>query len=112
MIKEPESRFDEPIFYHYIVEHDGNQYKCNTLVYASYLAEKFNSNVWCVVLDKFVTPHIGKCEYCETYSKLHFVDGNRGSFPAEDDKFGCDRCGSVYRIIDILMETDAYKNKE
>jgi ribosomal protein S27AE len=61
------------------------------------------------VLEKFVTPFIGKCGYCETYSKLHFADGNRGSFPAKDDELGCGKCGSVYRVIDVLMETDAYK---
>jgi predicted nucleic-acid-binding Zn-ribbon protein len=109
MIQEPESRFDGPVFRHYVVEHDGNEYKCNTLAYASYLAEKFNSKVWSLVLNKYITPRIGRCGYCEKYSKLHFIDGNRGSLPPEDDAFGCDRCGSVYRIIDILMETDAYK---
>jgi hypothetical protein len=109
MIKEPESRFDGPIFCHYVVEHDGKEYRCNTLAYASYLSEKFDSKVWNVVLEKFVTPFIGKCGYCETYSKLHFADGNRGSFPAKDDELGCGKCGSVYRVIDVLMETDAYK---
>jgi len=109
MIQEPESRFDGPIFPHYVVEHGGREYKCKTLAYASYLAEKFDSKVWNVVLQKFITPHIGLCGHCEKYSKLHLVDGNRGSLPPEDDTFGCDRCGSVYRIIDILMETDAYK---
>ena len=109
MIQEPESRFDGPIFHHYVVEHGGREYKCKTLAYASYLAEKFDSKVWNVVLEKFITPHIGLCGHCEKYSKLHLVDGNRGSLPPEDDTFGCDRCGSVYRIIDILMETDAYK---
>jgi predicted nucleic-acid-binding Zn-ribbon protein len=115
MIPEPESRHADHLkdggnlVRHYMVEHDGVQHKCHTLAYASYLAEKFNAKVWNVVLEKFVTPHIGKCGYCKTYSKLHFVDGNRGSLPPEDDSFGCDKCGSVYRIIDILMETDAYK---
>ena len=109
MIQEPESRFDGPIYHHYVVEHGGKEYKCKTLVYASYLAEKFDSKVWNVVLEKFITPHIGLCGHCEKYSKLHLVDGNRGSLPPEDDAFGCEACGSVYRIIDILMETDAYK---
>ena len=109
MIQEPESKFDGPIFHHYVVEHDGKEYKCNTLAYASYLAEKFQSKVWNIVLQRFITPHIGLCGYCEKYSKLHFVDGNRGSFPPKDDEFGCDECGSVYRIVDILMETGAYK---
>ena len=112
MIPEPESRFDGPIFHHYVVEQDGTQHKCNTLAYASYLAEKFNAKVWNVVLEKFITPHIGLCGHCEKYSKLHFVDGNRGSLPPEDDSFGCDKCGSVYRIIDILMEADAYKTNQ
>lgn len=110
MIKEPGSRFDGPIFHHYVVEHEGKEYKCNTLAYASYLAEKFHSKVWNVVLEKFITPHIGLCGHCEKYSKLHFVDGNRGSLPPEDDAFGCEVCGSVYRVMDILMETDAYKS--
>ena len=109
MIQEPESKFDGPIFHHYVVEHDGKEYKCNTLAYASYLAEKFHSKVWNVVLEKFITPHIGLCGHCEKYSKLHFVDGNRGSLPPENDAFGCEVCGSVYRVMDILMETDAYK---
>ena len=112
MIKEPESRFDGLNFYHYVVEHDGKSYQCNTLAYASYLAEKYDAKIWNVVLQKHIEPHIGLCGYCEKYSKLHFVDGNRGSFPPKDDDFGCHECGSVYRIIDILMETGAYKEKE
>jgi len=109
MIKEPESKFDGHLCYHYTVMYDGKAYKCHTLSYASYLAEKFHSKVWNVVLQKHIEPHIGLCGYCEKYSKLHFVDGNRGSFPTKDDEFGCEECGSVYRIIDILMETGAYK---
>jgi hypothetical protein len=109
MIPEPKLRFDGPISHHYVVEHDSKVYKCSTLAYASYLAEKFESKIWNTVFQKFIAPHIGLCGHCEKYSKLHFVDGNRGSLPPEDDSFGCDKCGSVYRIIDILMETDAYK---
>jgi hypothetical protein len=118
MIKEPESKFVDylsdvgPILYRYAVDHDGRRYACNTLTYASYLAEKFDTKVWNVVLNKNIEPHIGLCGHCEKYSKLHFVSGNRGSFPAKDDEFGCDECGSVYRIIDILMETGAYKVDE
>lgn len=74
MIKEPESRFDGLNFYHYSVEHDGKFHQCNTLAYASYLAEKFDAKIWSVVLQKHIEPHIGLCGYCEKYSKLHFVD--------------------------------------
>lgn len=109
MIKEPESRFDGLNFYHYVVEHDGKAHQCNTLAYASYLAEKFDAKIWDVVLEMHVDPFIGICGYCKKHSKLHFVDGNRGSFPDKNDEFGCEECGSVYRIIDILMETGAYK---
>ena len=112
MINEPESKFDGPIFKHYVVEHDGVKHGCNTLVYASYLAEKFDSKIWDIVLEKYITPFIGICQHCEKRKKLHFIDGNRGSFPAEDDAFGCDKCNSVYRIVDILMETRAYRNKQ
>ena len=117
MIPEPESRHADhlkdggSLVRHYMVEHDGVQHKCHTLCYASYLAEKFNSKVWNVVLEKFIKPFIGVCRHCKKHRELHFVDGNRGSFPAEEDTFGCKECGSVYRIIDILMETDAYKTK-
>ena len=111
MIAEPESRFDEFNFYHYVVEHDGKSYQCNTLAYASYLAEKFDAKIWDVVLEKHIDPFIGVCGYCKKHRELHFVNGNRGSFPAKDDEFGCEECGSVYRIIDVLMETGAYKNK-
>ena len=111
MIKEPESKFDGEIFKHYVVEHDGVKYGCNTLVYASYLAEKFDSKIWDLVLKKHIKPYIGRCKYCEKRREIHFVDGNRGSFPAEDDTFGCNKCNSVYRIADVLMETNAYKRK-
>ena len=117
MIPEPESRHADHLkdggnlVRHYMVEHDGTQHKCHTLSYASYLAEKFNAKVWNVVLEKYIEPHIGICRYCHRHRELHFVDGNRGSFPAEEDTFGCEECGSVYRIVDILMETDAYKTK-
>jgi hypothetical protein len=109
MITEPELRFHGPIYHHYVVEHDSKVYKCSTLAYASYLAEKFESKIWNAVLQKFIAPHIGLCKYCDKYSKLHFVDGNRGSFPLENDTFGCKECDSVYHIKDILMETGAYK---
>ena len=117
MIPEPESRHADhlkdggSLVRHYKVTHDGVDYPCHTLCYASYLAEKFNSKIWNVVLEKFVKPFIGVCKHCKKRRELHFVDGNRGSFPAEEDTFGCEECGSVYRIVDILMETDAYKNK-
>ena len=111
MIKEPESKFDGEIFKHYVVEHDGVKYGCNTLVYASYLAEKFDSKIWDLVLKKHIKPYIGRCKYCEKRREIHFVDGNRGSFPAEDDTFGCYKCNSVFRIADVLMETNAYKRK-
>ena len=111
MIKEPESKFDGEIFKHYVVEHDGVKYDCNTLVYASYLAEKFDSKIWDLVLKKHIKPYIGRCKYCEKRREIHFIDGNRGSFPAEDDTFGCNKCNSVYRIADVLMETNAYKRK-
>lgn len=115
MIPEPESRHayytkdGGNLVYHYEVGPDNAKYKCHTLCYASYLAEKFNANIWNVVLEKFVKPFIGVCKHCKKYRELHFVDGNRGSLPPEDDTFGCKECGSVYRIVDILMETDAYK---
>jgi hypothetical protein len=115
MIPEPESRHADyakdggNLVRHYMVEHDGTQHKCHTLCYASYLAEKFNSKVWNVVLEKFVKPFIGVCKHCKKRRELHFVDGNRGSFPAEEDAFCCEECDSVYHIKDILMETGAYK---
>jgi hypothetical protein len=115
MIKEPESRFPDcsedraGLFHHYVVEHDGVQYNCNTTIYASYLAEKFNAKIWAAVLKKFVKPYIGVCKHCVKRSEIHFVDGNRGSFPPEDDTFACGRCDSVYNINEILMETGAYK---
>jgi hypothetical protein len=115
MIPEPESRYADyakdggNLVRHYMVEHDGVQHKCHTLCYASYLAEKFNSKVWNVVLEKFVKPFIGVCRHCKKRRELHFVDGNRGSFPAEEDAFCCKECDSVYHIKDILMETGAYK---
>ena len=118
MIKEPESKFVDyvkdggPLVYHYVVEHDGKEYKAHSLAYASYLAEKFNSMIWLVMRKVFIKPYIGKCGYCKKHKELHFIDGNRGSFPQKDDEFGCEECGSVYRIIDILMETGAYKDKE
>ena len=115
MIPEPESRHADHIndggslVRHYMVENDGTQHKCHTLCYASYLAEKFNSKVWNVVLEKFIKPFIGVCKHCKKRRELHFVDGNRGSFPAEEDAFCCEECDSVYHIKDILMETGAYK---
>jgi len=115
MIPEPESRHADylkdggNLVRHYMVEHDGVEHKCHTLCYASYLAEKFNSKVRNVVLDKFVKPFIGVCKHCKKRRELHFVDGNRGSFPAEEDAFCCEECDSVYHIKDILMETGAYK---
>jgi uncharacterized protein YbaR (Trm112 family) len=115
MIPEPESRYADyakdggNLVRHYVVEHSGTQHKCHTLCYASYLAEKFNSKVWNVVLEKFVKPFIGVCKHCKKRRELHFVDGNRGSFPAEEDAFCCEECDSVYHIKDILMETGAYK---
>ena len=112
MISEPESRFDGLNFYHYVVEHDGKAHQCNTLSYASYLAEKFDSKIWDVVLERHIDPFIGVCGYCKKHRELHFVSGNRGSFPPKDDELGCEECGSVYRIIDILMETGAYKDKK
>ncbi len=117
MIKEPESRFVDYIShmgdvpYRFVVEHDGKEHKCRTLVYASYLAEKLDANIWSIEQCRFIDPYIGRCRYCKKHKELHLVDGNRGSLPPEDDTFGCDECGSVYRIIDILMETGAYKNK-
>jgi len=63
MIKEPESKFDGEIFKHYVVEHDGVKYGCNTLVYASYLAEKFDSEIWDLVLKKHIKPDIGRCKH-------------------------------------------------
>jgi hypothetical protein len=109
MIKEPQSKFDGKIFHHYVVEHDGVKHSCNTLIYASYLAEKFDAKIWDVVLEKNIKPYIGRCRHCEKRRELHLIDGNRGSFPPEDDTFGCEKCNSVYRIVDILMETAAYK---
>jgi uncharacterized protein YbaR (Trm112 family) len=115
MIAEPESRHADhlkdggSLVRHYMVEHDGIQHKCHTLCYASYLAEKFNAKIWNVVLEKFVKPFIGVCKHCKKRRELHFVDGNRGSFPAEEDAFCCEECDSVYHIKDILMETGAYK---
>ena len=115
MIPEPESRHADhlkdggSLVRHYMVEHDGTQHKCHTLCYASYLAEKFNAKIWNVVLEKFVKPFIGVCKHCKKRRELHFVDGNRGSFPAEEDAFCCEECDSVYHIKDILMETGAYK---
>ena len=118
MIPEPESRHANHLkdggnlVRHYMVEHDGTQHKCHTLSYASYLAEKFNAKVWNVVLEKHIKPFIGVCQHCQNRKKhreLHLVGGNRGSFPPEDDTFGCDDCDSVYHIKDILMETGAYK---
>jgi uncharacterized protein YbaR (Trm112 family) len=115
MIPEPESRYADhlkdggDLVRHYMVEHDGIKYKCHTLCYASYLAEKFNAKIWNVVLEKFVKPFIGVCKHCKKRRELHFVDGNRGSFPAEEDAFCCEECDSVYHIKDILMETGAYK---
>lgn len=117
MIPEPESRYADyfraggNLVHHYVVEHDGVTEKCNTLAYASYLAEKFNSKVWDVVLEKFVEPFIGLCKHCNKHRELHFVDGNRGSFPPDEDAFCCYDCDSVYNIMDILMETGAYKRK-
>ena len=73
MIKEPEFKFDGPIFHHYVVEHNGKEYKCNTLVYASYLAEKFNSKVWNVVLEKHIEPHIGLCGYFFVQNRSHHI---------------------------------------
>lgn len=110
MIDEPESRYADylkdcgDLVCHYVVEHKGTKHKCSTLSYASYLAEKFDSKVWNVVLEKFVEPFIGLCKHCQKRCELHFL-------PPEDDTLGCDECGSVYRIMDILMETGAYKNK-
>jgi uncharacterized protein YbaR (Trm112 family) len=115
MIPEPESRHADHLkdggnlVRHYMVEHNGVQHKCHTLCYASYLAEKFNAKIWNVVLEKFVKPFIGVCKHCKKRRELHFVDGNRGSFPAEEDAFCCEECDSVYHIKDILMETGAYK---
>jgi uncharacterized protein YbaR (Trm112 family) len=115
MIPEPESRYADyakdggNLVRHYMVEHDGVQHKCHTLCYASYLAEKFNAKICNVVLEKFVKPFIGVCKHCKKRRELHFVDGNRGSFPAEEDAFCCEECDSVYHIKDILMETGAYK---
>jgi uncharacterized protein YbaR (Trm112 family) len=115
MIPEPESRHADHLkdggnlVRHYMVEHDGIKHKCHTLCYASYLAEKFNAKVWNVVLEKFVKPFIGVCKHCKKRRELHFVDGNRGSFTAEEDAFCCEECDSVYHIKDILMETGAYK---
>jgi hypothetical protein len=120
MIQEPESKHSDhlkeggDLVRHYMVEHDGIQYKCHTLCYASYLAEKFNAKIWHVVLEKYTKPFIGVCQHCQNNKKrreLHFVNGNRGSFPPNDDTFACDDCDSVYRIKDILMETGAYKTK-
>jgi hypothetical protein len=121
MIPEPESRHADHLkdggnlVRHYMVEHDGTQHKCHTLSYASYLAEKFNAKVWNVVLEKHIKPFIGVCQHCQNRKKhreLHLVGGNRGSFPPEDDTFGCDDCDSVYHIKDILMETGAYKTNQ
>jgi hypothetical protein len=115
MIPEPESRYADyakdggNLVRYYMVEHDGIKHKCHTLCYASYLAEKFNTKIWNVVLEKFVKPFIGVCKHCKKRRELHFVDGNRGSFPAEEDAFCCEECDSVYHIKDILMETGAYK---
>jgi hypothetical protein len=115
MIPEPESRYADyakdggNLVRHYMVEHDGVQNKCYTSVYASYLAEKFDAKIWNVVLEKFVKPFIGVCKHCKKRRELHFVDGNRGSFPPEEDAFCCEECDSVYHIKDILMETGAYK---
>jgi hypothetical protein len=115
MIPEPESRHADHLkdggnlVRHYMVEHDGVQHKCQTLCYASYLAEKFDAKIWNVVLEKFVKPFIGVCKHCKKRRELHFVDGNRGSFPAKEDAFCCEECDSVYHIKDILMETGAYK---
>jgi hypothetical protein len=120
MIPEPESRHADHLkdggnpVRHYMVEHDGTQHKCHTLSYASYLAEKFNAKIWHVVLEMRMKPFIGVCQHCQNnkkYSELHFVDGNRGSLPPEDDTFGCDYCDSVYHIKDILIKTGAYKTK-
>jgi hypothetical protein len=118
MILEPESRHADHLkdggnlVRHYKVTHDGVDYPCHTLCYASYLAEKFNSKIWNMVLEKFMKPFIGACSHClnrKKYRNLHFVSGNRGSFPPEDDTFACEECDSVYHIKDILMETGAYK---
>lgn len=109
MIKEPKSKFDGEIFKHYVVKHDGVKYGCNTLVYASYLAEKFNFKIWEIVFEKYIIPFIGICRYCEKRKKLHFFEGNRGLFPAKDDTFGCEKCNSLYRIVNLLIETNAYK---
>jgi hypothetical protein len=119
MIPEPESRHADHLkdggnlVYHYAVEHNGTKYKCHTLCYASYLAEKFNAKIWNVVLEKHIKPLIGVCQHCldrKKYRNLHFADGNRGSFPPEDDTFVCEECDSVYHIKDILLETGAYKS--
>jgi len=112
MINEPQSKFDGPIFHHYVVEYDKTKHGCNTLVYASYLAEKFDAKIWNVILKKHINPYIGTCKHCKKRREIHYIDGNRGSFPPEDDAFGCSDCGSVYKIIDILMETNAYKITE
>jgi hypothetical protein len=118
MIPEPESRHayytkdGGNLVYHYEVGPDNAKYKCHTLCYASYLAEKFNANIWNVVLEKHMKPLIGVCSHClkrKKYRNLHLVSGNRGSLPPEDDAFSCEECDSVYHIKDILMETGAYK---